>query len=64
LFTPAVDGPNPKRKKGVNNYGDVWVVATYKPKDAAKDAQPLKARAYLVVTVPLYVKWDQPEVSR
>jgi quinohemoprotein amine dehydrogenase len=64
LFTPAIDGPNPKRKKGVNNYGDVWVVATYKPKDAAKDAQPLKARSYLVVTVPLYVKWDQPEVSR
>jgi quinohemoprotein amine dehydrogenase len=64
LFTPAVDGPNPKRKKGVNNYGDVWVVATYKPKDAAKDARALKARSYLVVTVPLYVKWDQPEVSR
>jgi len=64
LFTPNVDGPNPKRKKGVNNYGDVWVVATYKPEVAAKDAQPLKARSYLVVTVPLYVKWDQPEVSR
>lgn len=64
LFTPAVDGPNPKRKKGVNNYGDVWVVATLKSQDAAKDAQPLKARSYLVVTVPLYVKWDQPEVSR
>jgi quinohemoprotein amine dehydrogenase len=64
LFTPAIDGPNPKRKKGVNNYGDVWIGATYKPKDAARDAQPLKARSYLVVTVPLYVKWDQPEVSR
>ncbi|HKA18510.1 MAG TPA: quinohemoprotein amine dehydrogenase subunit alpha [Blastocatellia bacterium] len=64
LFTPASDGPNPKRKKGVNNYGDVWVVATYKPKDDAKDAQRLKARSFLVVTVPLYVKWDQSEVSR
>ena len=64
LFTPAPDGPNPKRKKGVNNYGDVWVVATLKSQDAAKDTQPLKARSYLVVTVPLYVKWDQPEVSR
>jgi quinohemoprotein amine dehydrogenase len=64
LFTPASDGPNPKRKKGVNNYGDVWVVATYKPKDAAKDVQLLKARSFLVVTVPLYVKWDQPEVAR
>ena len=64
LFTPAVDGPNPKRKKGVNNYGDVWIGATYKSKDATKEAQPLKARSYLVVTVPLYVRWDQPEVSR
>jgi quinohemoprotein amine dehydrogenase len=64
LFTPNVDGPNPKRKKGVNNYGDVWVVATYKPEGAAKDAKPMKSRSYLVVTVPLYVKWDQPEVSR
>ncbi|MFY9557926.1 MAG: quinohemoprotein amine dehydrogenase subunit alpha [Blastocatellia bacterium] len=64
LFTPAADGPNPKRRKGVNNYGDIWVIATYKPKDAPADATPLKARSYLVVTVPLYVKWDQPEVSR
>jgi quinohemoprotein amine dehydrogenase len=39
LFTPNLDGPNPKRKHGTNNYGDV-------------------------VTVPLYIKWDQAEVSR
>jgi quinohemoprotein amine dehydrogenase len=64
LFTPAIEGPNPKRKFERNNYGDVWVVATYKPKDAPKDAKPLTARSYLVVTVPLYVKWDQPEVAR
>jgi quinohemoprotein amine dehydrogenase len=64
LFTPAVDGPNPKRRKGVNNYGDIWVVATLKSTESAKDGKPLKARSYLVVTVPLYVKWDQPEVSR
>jgi quinohemoprotein amine dehydrogenase len=63
LFTPNIEGPNPKRRKGVDNYGDVWVVASYKPKDAAKDAT-LKARSYLVVTVPLYVRWDQPELSR
>ena len=24
----------------------------------------MKARAHLLVTVPLYVKWDQPEVGR
>ncbi len=64
LFTPAIEGPNPKRKFERNNYGEVWVVATYKPKDAAKEAKPLTARSYLVVTVPLYVKWDQPEVAR
>jgi len=64
LFTPAIEGPNPKRKFERNNYGEVWVVATYNPPAAPKDAKPLKARAYLVVTVPLYVKWDQPEVAR
>ena len=64
FFTPSVEGPNPKRKKGVDNYGDVWVVASYKPKVAPGDAAPLKARAYLVVTVPLYIRWDTPEVSK
>jgi quinohemoprotein amine dehydrogenase len=64
FFSPAVEGPNPKRKFNRNNYGEVWVVASYKPKDAAKDARPMTARCYLVVTVPLYVKWDQPEVAR
>jgi quinohemoprotein amine dehydrogenase len=63
LFTPALEGPNPKRRFGRNNYGDVWIVAAYQPKDAASDARPLTARAYLVVTVPLYVRWDQPEVA-
>jgi quinohemoprotein amine dehydrogenase len=68
LFTPAIEGPNPKRKFERNNYGEVWVVATYRSKDAApsagKDAKPMTARSYFVVTVPLYVKWDQPEVAR
>jgi quinohemoprotein amine dehydrogenase len=66
LFTPNVDGPNPKRPHNANNYGDVWVVATYPPKaPAPSDAgHPLKARAHLLVTVPLYMKWDEPEVGR
>jgi quinohemoprotein amine dehydrogenase len=66
-FTPSIEGPNPKRKFERNNYGDLWIVATYKPKEPARDAKevkPLTARSYLVVTVPLYVKWDQPEVAR
>ncbi len=61
LFTPALEGPNPQRKFGRNNYGDVWVVATSKEKD--KDGKPITGRAHLVVTVPLYIRWDQPEVA-
>ena len=66
LFTPNVDGPNPKRRHNANNYGDVWVVATYQPNGAtaAIAARALKARAHLLVTVPLYMKWDEPEVGR
>ena len=75
FFTPNVDGPNPKRRHGTNNFGDVWVVATYQvppPSDgsgpnssaASGQSRTLKARAHLLVTVPLYIKWDQSEVSR
>jgi quinohemoprotein amine dehydrogenase len=65
LFTPNLDGPNPKRRNGANNYGDVWAVATYQaPAAGSAPAKTLKARAHLLVTVPLYMKWDQPEVSR
>jgi quinohemoprotein amine dehydrogenase len=63
FFTPASDGPNPERKFGRNNYGDVWVVATAK-NEKNKDGEPLSGRAYLVVTVPMYINWDQPEVSQ
>ncbi len=63
LFTPASDGPNPERKYSRNNYGDVWVVAKAK-NEKDKEGQPLTGKAYLVVTVPTYIKWDQPEVSK
>jgi len=63
LFTPALDGPNPKRKFSRNNYGNVWVVATAK-NEKDKDDKPLAGRSYLVVTVPTYIRWDQPEVSK
>jgi quinohemoprotein amine dehydrogenase len=55
LFTPASDGPDPKRKSMRNNYGDVWITATY---------EAFKGRSYLVVAVPQYVSWDQPEVAQ
>lgn len=66
LFTPNVEGPNPKRKFSRNNYGDVWAVASYSGDDAAKqkDGKPLTAKCYLIVTVPLYMRWDQPEVAQ
>jgi len=65
LFTPAMEGPNPRRKYSRNNYGDVWVVATVKDKThTGKDGKPLNAKAHLVVTIPLYVRWDQPEVAQ
>jgi quinohemoprotein amine dehydrogenase len=63
FFTPALEGPNPKRKFSRNNYGDVWVVATCKD-EKGKDGKPLTAKSYLVVAVPLYVRWDQPEVAQ
>ncbi|HUO29603.1 MAG TPA: quinohemoprotein amine dehydrogenase subunit alpha [Bryobacteraceae bacterium] len=63
FFTPSSDGPNPQRKFSRNNYGDVWIVATAKDlKD--KDGLPLIGKSYLVVTVPAYMQWDQPEVGQ
>jgi quinohemoprotein amine dehydrogenase len=64
MFTPSLEGPNPERKKQTNNYatnnwGDVWIAATYE-----SGGKPLKARSYLVVTIPTYVRWDQPEVGQ
>jgi quinohemoprotein amine dehydrogenase len=61
LFTPNVDGPNPARRGSRNNIGDVYAVATYTP-DAVngKAAKPLRARGHLLVTVPLYMRWEEP----
>ena len=61
-FTPAVDGPNVERSGNRNNIGDVWVIATYAG-DADDDAE-LRARAHLLVTVPLYMRWDPTAVEQ
>lgn len=53
VFTPNVDGPNPNRSGNRNNVGDVWVVATHGSGDTA-----IRARAHLLVTVPLYMRWE------
>jgi len=59
LFTPNVDGPNPKRSGNRNNVGDVWVVAEATSADVRDTTKPLRARAHLLVTVPLYMAWFQ-----
>lgn len=59
-FTPALDGPNPMRVGNRNNVGDVWVVAEYTPPLAAES---LRARAHLIVTVPLYLRWEPWRVT-
>lgn len=57
LFTPAADGPNPKRSGERNNVGDVWVVAELAAPLAGSNG-PIRARAHLLVTVPLYMDWS------
>lgn len=54
VFVPALDGPNPERSGNRNNVGDVWVVATHRTSAGAS----LSARAQLIVTVPLYLRWE------
>jgi len=65
LFTPNIEGPNPERRKQANNYptnnwGDVWVAASFN----SPGGTPMKARSFLVVTIPVYMHYDQPEVSQ
>lgn len=61
MFTPAIDGPNPERSGNRNNIGDVWVVATYEEEGREK---PLRGRALLLVTVPLYMNFQALDVGR
>ena len=61
-FVPAVDGPNVERSGSRNNVGDVWVVATWPPD--AVDGGGLTGRAHLLVTVPLYLRWDPTAVEQ
>ena len=54
VFDPAADGPNPLRSGNRNNIGNVWAVATH----ARAGMAPLTARAHLIVTVPLYMRFE------
>ena len=63
FFQPNLDGPNPQRPGNRDNYGNVWVVAKARGlKDANGD--PLTAKSYLVVSIPSFKRWDQPEVAQ
>ena len=75
LFTPNVDGPNPKRSGNRNNVGDVWVVAELSEAAGRSSngsngssgptiSQPLRGRAHLLVTVPLYMNWFTEETKK
>jgi quinohemoprotein amine dehydrogenase len=70
LFTPSGDGPNPKRSGNRNNVGDVWIVAELADGAApgtgaaAAAAKIVRARAHLLVTVPVYMAWYKPEGGR
>jgi quinohemoprotein amine dehydrogenase len=64
LFTPALDGPNPKRSGNRNNVGDVWVVAELTSPDTRDPNKPIRARAHLLVTVPLYMAWFESEGTK
>ena len=54
LFMPALDGPNTDRAGQRNNVGDVWVVGMW----SGADGEELRGRAHLIVTVPLYMRWE------
>jgi quinohemoprotein amine dehydrogenase len=63
FFVPNLDGPNPQRPGNRDNYGNVWVVATARSLKDANGA-PLIGKAYLVVSIPSFKRWDQPEVAQ
>jgi quinohemoprotein amine dehydrogenase len=58
-FTPALEGPNELRSGQRNNIGDVWVVATY-----SAGGTPLRGRAHLLVSPPVYMRFDPSVISR
>ncbi|MEQ1907357.1 MAG: quinohemoprotein amine dehydrogenase subunit alpha [Vicinamibacterales bacterium] len=60
-FTPGNDGPNPERSGDRNNVGDVWVVASFTPEGAS---EPIRGRAQLLVTVPIFMRWMDSEAGK
>jgi quinohemoprotein amine dehydrogenase len=59
LFTPNNEGPNELRSGERNNIGDVWVVATY-----TESGTPVRGRAHLLVSPPVYMRFDSSVIPR
>ena len=63
-----VDGPNPKRKHSANNYGDVWVVATFDAPPARRQPRSRDgaegARASARHRAAVHASWIKAEVGR
>ena len=57
-FTPNIDGPNRQRSGERNNIGDVWVVAKCSATPRRQAGDDAAGRAHLLVTVPLYMRFD------
>ncbi len=53
-FIPAIAGPNPVRKYGTNNVGDLRIIAVYE-----KNGVKLTAEAHLIATVQ---RWNNPPI--
>jgi quinohemoprotein amine dehydrogenase len=58
-FTPNNEGPNENRSGERNNIGDVWVVGTYNGEGA-----PIRGRAHLLVSPPVYMRFDPSVIPR
>ena len=61
-FTPNIDGPNPRAQAAAATTSATSTSSRrYTPEAAdGKPAKPLRARAHLLVTVPLYMRWEAP----
>ncbi len=59
VFTPNNEGPNELRSGERNNIGDVWVVATYTDAGAVQ-----RGRAHLLVSPPVYMRFDASVIPR
>ena len=61
-LTISVAAQDGAKKKPVETKKTEIVYHSQAEKD--KEGKPLVGKSYLVVAVPMYIQWDQPEVSK